>query len=379
MPLDSNLLQQLLHDTEGTALDFKQEQYDFTGADDEEKSELLKDILAFVNAWRGQSAYILIGVKERRGKPSEVVGVTEHLDDAALQQFVSSKTQRPVQLSYYVHRTRGGAEIGVVEIPVQERPVWLRKQFGKLKGNTVYIRHGSSTGIATPDDIAAMGEARLHRPPPELTLEWADLEQRCRLPVPCTLTPVVLDPLLSESIFESPSSHYLSVLHDALKDPYAPSPKQVIGHAFSQACLCPLGMVLGNRSTVMGKRVLFAGSVTKSAGTHIREWSDRPRIGNPLDYLGPSLLDQSRVDPSVDEHDDRYSITVDFGDIRPGDDIWTTSPPLLLTAPVSGIVELKGELRADNLPEPIPCTLPIAFDVSFRPMERGDVEPYLSK
>ena len=40
---------------------------------------------------------------------------------------------------------------------------------------------------------------------------------------------------------------------------------------------------------------------------------------------------------------------------------------------------MKGELRADNLPEPIACTLPIEFDVSRRPMEREDVEPYLSK
>ena len=378
MPLDANLLRQLLHDTEGNALDFKQKQYDFTGADDKRKSELLKDILAFVNAWRGQSAYILIGVKERRGKPSEVVGVTEHLDDAALQQFVSSKTQRPVQLSYHVHRTRGGTDIGVVEIPVQERPVWLRKQFGRLASNTVYIRHGSSTSVATPDEIAAMGEARVGRPPPALTLEWADLEQRRPLPVPCTLSPVVLDPLLPGSVFESRPSHYLSVLQEALKDPHAPSPEQAIGHAFWQACLCTLGMVLANRSAVMGKRVLFAGSVKRSDSTHIREWSDRPRIGNPLDYLPPSVLDQSRVDPRVDDHDDRYSITVDFGDIRPGDEIWTTSP-LLLTAGISGIVKLKGELRADNLPEPIPCTLPIEFDVSRRPMEREDVAPYLSK
>lgn len=378
MPLDHILLAQFLHDTEGNALDFKRDQYPFQGADDKQKSELLKDILAFVNATRGQSAYILIGVKERRGKPSEVVGVSHHLDDASLQQFVSSKTQRPVQLSYYAHRTQEGTEIGVVEIPVQERPIWLRKQFGKLASNTVYIRQGSATSIATPDEIAAMGEARAHRPPPALTLNWADLEKRRPLPMPCTLRPVLLDPLLPECVFESQPSHPLSVLQVALMAPYAPSPEQAISHAFWQACLCTLGMVLSNRSTVMGKRVLFTGSVKRSGSTHIREWSDRPRIGDPLDYLQPSVLDHSRVDPLVDGHDDRYSITVDFGNIRPGDEIWTTSP-LLLTAGISGVVELKGELRADNLPKPIPCTLPIEFDVSRRSMERDDVEPYLSK
>jgi predicted HTH transcriptional regulator len=42
---------------------------------DDEKSELLKDILGFANAWRRATAYILIGVKEVRGGRSNVVGI----------------------------------------------------------------------------------------------------------------------------------------------------------------------------------------------------------------------------------------------------------------------------------------------------------------
>ena len=50
MPLDSNLLERLLHEEEGSALDFKQDQYAFEGTDKDVKGELLKDILAFANA-----------------------------------------------------------------------------------------------------------------------------------------------------------------------------------------------------------------------------------------------------------------------------------------------------------------------------------------
>ena len=60
----SDLLEQLLNEEEGSYLDFKQEQYRFEGADNREKSEVLKDILAFTNAWRRTDAYILIGVEE---------------------------------------------------------------------------------------------------------------------------------------------------------------------------------------------------------------------------------------------------------------------------------------------------------------------------
>lgn len=89
------LIDQLLFGEEGNTLDFKSEQYRFSGATDDEKSELLKDILAFANAWRRADAYILIGVKEVKGGRSEVVGIADHLDDAHIQQFVNSKTQRP--------------------------------------------------------------------------------------------------------------------------------------------------------------------------------------------------------------------------------------------------------------------------------------------
>jgi predicted HTH transcriptional regulator len=90
--MDSNLLTILLNENESTSLDFKRDQYPFVGATDDEKSELLKDILAFTNAWRHADAYILIGVDEKQD--NSVVGVSAHFDDASLQQFVNSKTQR---------------------------------------------------------------------------------------------------------------------------------------------------------------------------------------------------------------------------------------------------------------------------------------------
>ena len=65
--------------------------------DKETKSELLKDILAFANAARQITAHILIGVEEDAMGWGKVVGVTKHLDDAKLQQFVNGKTNRPVE------------------------------------------------------------------------------------------------------------------------------------------------------------------------------------------------------------------------------------------------------------------------------------------
>ena len=156
MSIRSDLIEGLLFADEDASLDFKREQYAFEGADTESKSELLKDILAFANAFRRADAYILIGVEETRGGRSRVVGVRNHLDDAKLQQFVNSKTQLPVTFSYR-EASHDGLPIGVIHIPVQSRPVYATANYGKVGKEKVYLRRGSSTAIAKPEEVVRMG------------------------------------------------------------------------------------------------------------------------------------------------------------------------------------------------------------------------------
>ena len=155
MSIEAELIERLLESDEGVTLDFKRDQYDFDGATKEAKSELLKDVLAFANASRRGDAYILIGVSEKRGQRSEVVGVSAHLDDAKLQQFVNTKTQSSVAFSYR-EATHDGLPIGVLHIPVQPRCVYATSTYGKVEKNAVYVRHGSSTAIASPEEIVRM-------------------------------------------------------------------------------------------------------------------------------------------------------------------------------------------------------------------------------
>lgn len=136
----------LLLEGESTTLDFKREQYRFIGAADAEKSELLKDTLAFANAFRRTDAYILIGVEDVPGSRAMVVGLASHIDDATLQQFVNTKTNRPVEFSYSAIEF-DGRPIGIIHIPLQQRPVYLMKDFGKLEKEKVYLRRGSSTAV----------------------------------------------------------------------------------------------------------------------------------------------------------------------------------------------------------------------------------------
>lgn len=100
--MNDGLFERLPYEEESTTLDFKKEQYRFVRASDEDKSELLRDILGFANAWRRSEAYILVGVEDVRGGRGNVVGISpiDHLDDHSLQQFVNNLTNRPVRFHY---------------------------------------------------------------------------------------------------------------------------------------------------------------------------------------------------------------------------------------------------------------------------------------
>jgi hypothetical protein len=170
------LLEQLLREGESARLDYKQESYPFADAEPEDKEELLKDVLAFANAWQSQDAYILTGVKHESGKPAEACGIVTPVDDSRLQQFVNGKTNRRLEFSYSEF-DHDGLLIGVFRIPVQLRPFFLKKPFARLSAKTVWYRIGSATAVADPDEIARMGAA----PSPErpaLTLQFIDPETR---------------------------------------------------------------------------------------------------------------------------------------------------------------------------------------------------------
>jgi hypothetical protein len=163
-------LSSLLQRSEGDALDFKRENYRFKNASDEEKCELLKDILALGNAWKATDAFIVIGVEEVNGKPASLPGVTPELDDSDVQQFVNSKTNRPVAFAVE-HVDHQGAPLTIIRVAQkQARPIFLNKTYGRLKKNVVYIRHGSSTDEASPDEIAEMAKQEVAVNAPDVEL-----------------------------------------------------------------------------------------------------------------------------------------------------------------------------------------------------------------
>jgi hypothetical protein len=146
-------LKELLKQSESETLDFKCEQYGFAGATDEQKGELLKDIIAIANTSKARDGHIVIGVEETNGRAKRVCGADTALKDADIQQFVKSRTNRQVLFLVEVV-PYGKRKVTIITIRKdQERPIYLPTPFGRLKSNVVYVRRGSSTGETTPDEL----------------------------------------------------------------------------------------------------------------------------------------------------------------------------------------------------------------------------------
>ena len=162
----------LLHRSESETLDFKSKQYLFALASDPEKSELLKDIVAMANAWKSSDGYILIGVEEENERATGICGADTTLGDSDVQQFVNSKTNRPISFRIEVFHHQN-ANLTIIHIDKkQRRPIYLLKNFGTLKKEVVYIRRGTSTDEAAPDEVAEMGKESGKVATPDVSLEF---------------------------------------------------------------------------------------------------------------------------------------------------------------------------------------------------------------
>jgi hypothetical protein len=355
--MDSDLLEALLNEDESSTLDFKRDQYLFEGASKEQKSELLKDILAFSNAWRRTNAYILTGVEEVQGGRNIIIGVTDHLSESDLQQFVNSKTNRPVIFSY-----RGfpfeGKQIGVIDIPLQERPIFLKKDYGKLKKGTVYIRRGGSTAIASPDEVAKMGATVATGEIPILDLQFADVETYTELGRNIQLESVLLD-LPDESQIPMIETNTLISSVVSVNASYY---RDFARYLFWASALKPIGFVLRNTGSTLAVNARLEIAKLQEEGflfVGISDYPSRPKYRKSIADLAdlPTGLFGDHV--TVAERGNKWHILAELGSVQPKAAVW--SGIFYVGSRKPDPIELEAVVYADNLPDPLKVSLTITI------------------
>lgn len=365
--MDSNTIENLLNEDESNYIDFKQGQYRFEGASEEEKSEILKDILAFANAWRRTDAFILIGVKEVKGGRSQVIGITDHFDDAAIQQFVNSKVQKPIQFSYIAFEFEE-KQVGIIKIPVQERPFYLKQKYGKLKPNVVYLRRGSSTDEAEPDEIAKMGIALASSTQsqiPNVDCEFANPITRILYGKEKEVTSIVL--ILKEPIQNfSPKQNNFAIANIG-SSPNRNFYRELYQFYEYQSLLKKVSIRLKNTGNVTAFNARVEISIVEDdlLFVHKSDFPDRPQkyfnyLASINDRVSFPGIAQTGSRLSIDKNGVGWLIVINFGNIQPKAEDWLEEP-IFIGSRKPQDVRFEAIIYADNAPDPIRVPLCIHF------------------
>ena len=361
--LDPSLVETLLNMSESNTLDFKQAQYPFSGMSDDARHELVKDVVAFANAWKTSDAYIVIGAEDGRGQRANVHGIAEQLDDASVQQFVNSKVNVPVDFAY-VPTMADGRPVAVLRIArVQRRPVFLTKRVGPLAENTVPIRRGSSTDFAKPDEVFRMGQAdAATAEEPLLTLSLADVARRVSLPSSIKLEPLLLHSLPSSrgaalGVYRASMPLALDV-HELVRIGQGlPRPEVIASYRKKAALFTPVGFSIRNIGPVLLRDVRIVATVPRVDGV---TFLDRGPQLSPGDGIS-DLVNLSHSDTSVVVRDAEVELTARMGKIQPDDTIW--SDPFWVGGEDAANLTLAVRVYADNLSPPVTGV----FDIALAP------------
>lgn len=320
------LLEALLHQNESETLDFKSGQYQFEQTTPERQGEILKDILAFANAWRQTDAYILIGVEEKRDARSVIVGLNGELSNRNLQQFVTSKTNRPIAFSYSTFSYED-KEVGVLHIPLQDRPVYLLKDFGRLRANLVYIRRSETTGEASPDEIVRMASTagRIHRDQPTLALEYGDPKTRSRWGQGALLKVLSCAVPARSRIPEYGATQSgpfgLTNLSMENRNFYRDAAHYLREHFF----VTPVAVVIDNTATALAEDVIVTIVInTPEVTVRSKEQMPvEPSTDRTMALLGRRLK-PSKV--SVSRFENHHEVVIQLGNVQPGTTMWAPEP-----------------------------------------------------
>lgn len=364
---NSSIVDELLYEEESTTLDFKEKEYNFEYADDGEKSELLKDILAFANAWRRTDAYIMIGIEEVKGGKSRVIGISKHIDDADLQQFVNSKTQRPVVFSYQVTEY-DSKQIGLIHIPLQERPIYLKKDYGRLKKHTVYIRRGSSTVVAEPDEVTRMGvsSGTIDKRSPVLNIQFANTEKSTLLGSNLDISTIALDvpddsAIPGYGLSTGPFTINLGMENTNFY-------RELAEYMKIRASVKSLNFAVTNSGGMVAHNVRVEAEI-KDISENIFLMSEDDIPNQPVKSKLNMIANIRGINVSSDIHVKKnpksWLVTIDLDKIQPKRTVYTESTLFVSTA-ISSTLELKCNIYADNLSDPIIKSLKIKVNPEHR-------------
>jgi hypothetical protein len=369
MESDIALFEKLLKEESSDMLFFRPRGYQFQGASNVEKSELLRDIIGFANAWRRADAYIITGVKEVKNGENEILGIIDHLNFDEIQEFVNSKTQNPIQFSYNA-LTVNRKKIGMIHIPLQSRPFFLQNDYVNLKKYVVYVHRGESVVEAGPDEVTKMkiSDSQKKFEQPSFALEFAHSNKKSSIGSRINLKTFLIEvpqedliPDFNEDLMVNPLSATGKTLTptEINKNYY----RELIDHYQQMGSVSLIDFCIHNNSDVDSENVRLAFSVGDKEGI-IFFMEEFELIPKPRKYKweGSHIENFLEITPGlkIEKKSSEWQIGLFLGQIPPKQKLFTTSG-LYVGAKKNVVLDIDVNLLADNLFEPL--VFPLIIDI----------------
>lgn len=310
-----------------------------------------------------------------RGGRSVVVGVNEHLDDSNLQQFINSKTQRPLRFSYTAMPFEG-TQIGAIWIPRQVRPFYLTKPYGRLSQNAVYVRRGTATDEAKPDEIASMGaDAVQTEQQPLLVVEFADQDGESL----GQSVEIASEALSIPDEKEIPLVRGWGFTDSFLNHQYL---REFATYLWHSSLLRPLQFRVSNPSGTLATNVRAELTIPFVSKLLVGEEDDFP-----LRRPRKSIIDSDFILPDVGRPQavcfvkrgrDKWVVTLRVDRVQPKASV-RISGAVCIGASEPMDVLLSGAVFADNLANPTPVSLSVKIAPSYRTLTVEDLDKLSSE
>lgn len=299
-----------------------------------------------------------------------VVGVNEHLEDSNVQQFVNSKIQRPLRFSYTALPFEG-TQIGVISIPRQVRPFYLTRQYGRLSQNAVYVRRGTATDEAKPDEIASMGaDAAQTEQHPLILVEFVDQDGES-LGQSIHIASEVLSIPDKEEI---PLLSGLGMSDMLINRQYL---REFATYLWHSSLLRPLKFRVFNPSGTLATNVRAELAIPFVSKLLVGEKSDFP-LRRPRTSIIESDLDLPQIGRPqavcfVARRKEKWGVTLRVDRVQPKASV-RVSGAVHIGASEPMDVSLSGAVFADNLANPTPVSLSVRIATTHRTLNVEDLK-----
>ncbi len=241
----------------------------------------------------------------------------------------------------------------------------------------VYVRRGSATGEAPPDEVVRMASGTLGVGlPPMLQVDFADLKIRetygLNLHLHCR--PREIPPLDSIPLFGKPPQTFYGMSLDVnLNTQNRRYYRDLAVWIRDYAHLSPVGLTVFNPAGTTAEEIVVTINMEAADGLTVLDADEKPPLPSPgwnMPHVPLARRYAGRVD--VSKFGSRFEIRTELGNLQPGTAAWSKDS-FYVGARIPQTVKADVAISANNLRTPMTMKAEIEIEVALEPLQISEM------